>query len=255
MKLIALEMPDDAADLAGWLEGQLVGLDLSTLVAELETIGGLGEGPATPPLSLETILGKERDAVLAHGLASLAQDRVRQLLRHPRLLLDLQELILSSGRPYWHRRAESAVKQGPNSVQRAAIDRDWAWLTANVIEDRITSVPIHSPSVSRPAQHARRSRWRSRSLAALAAAAVVLAVLTFYQWPGRDQKGNGPGGGGVVSSSGWAGTGPMRCRRTYHATPISAIWPMGRKHGSTNAPMTAPPWPNVSASSGRAARS
>jgi hypothetical protein len=107
MKLIALEIPDDAADLAGWLDGHLVGLDLSALVAELETIGRLGERPATPPLSLETILGKEREVVLARGLASLSQDRLRQLLRHPRLLLDLQELIRSSGRPYWHRRAGS----------------------------------------------------------------------------------------------------------------------------------------------------
>jgi hypothetical protein len=209
MKLIALEIPDDAADLAGWLEGHLVGLDLSTLVAELETIGRLGEGPAAPPLSLETILGKEREAVIAHGLASLSQDRLRLLLRHPRHLLDLQEVILSSGRPYWHRRAESALKQAVGSEQRAAIERGWDWLRADVIEDRADSVPVHSLLVSRPAQYKLRSRWRSRSLASLAAAAaVVLAVLTVYQWPGRDQKGNRPGGGGMVSASGWGWSRP-----------------------------------------------
>jgi hypothetical protein len=97
MKLISLEIPDEAAKLAGWLESQLVGLNLTALVAELEAVHGFGQGLAEPPLSLETILGNQRDAVVAQGLGSLSQERLGQLLRHPRLLLDLQELIVSSG--------------------------------------------------------------------------------------------------------------------------------------------------------------
>ena len=50
------------------------------------------------------ILGNQRDAVLAKSLGSLSQERLRQLLRHPRLLLDLQELIVSSGRRSEERR-------------------------------------------------------------------------------------------------------------------------------------------------------
>jgi hypothetical protein len=37
---------------------------------------------------------------------------------------------------------------------------------------------------------------------------VVLALLTVYRWPGRDQDGNGPGGAGVASASGWGWNGP-----------------------------------------------
>jgi hypothetical protein len=62
---------------------QLVGLHLSALVAELEAVHGQGKGPTEPPLSLETILGNQREPVLTHGLAGLPHDRLRQLLRHP----------------------------------------------------------------------------------------------------------------------------------------------------------------------------
>jgi hypothetical protein len=37
---------------------------------------------------------------------------------------------------------------------------------------------------------------------------VVLAILTFYRWPGRDQNGIGPGGAGVASASGWGWSRP-----------------------------------------------
>jgi hypothetical protein len=167
-------------------------------------------------LSLETILGNQRDAVLAHGLGSLSQERLRQLLRHPRLLLDLQELIVSSGRPFWHGRAESALEQAPASDQRAAIDRDWAWLTTNVIDQpaAAVSVPfrpdaIHSSAAPTPARDGTRFRWRLRSMASLAAAAaVILAILTVFRLPGRDQNGNGSGGVGVASPSGWGWNRP-----------------------------------------------
>ena len=46
MKLIALEIPDDATDLANWLEGHLVGLDLSTVVAQLDVVHGFNDAPA-----------------------------------------------------------------------------------------------------------------------------------------------------------------------------------------------------------------
>ncbi|MFI5459247.1 MAG: hypothetical protein ACHRXM_27800 [Isosphaerales bacterium] len=214
MRLIALEIPDDASDLAGWLEGHLVGLELSALVAELEAVHGQaqGHGSAQPPFSLETILGNQRDAVLAGGLVSLPPDHLRQLLRHPRLLLDLQELILISGRPYWHRRAESILEQAPASEQKAAVDRGWDWLTASVIEHPTVSVPIRAGAVHSPASVTRPrsgSRWRSLSVASLAAAAaVVLVVFAVSRWPSCDRAGNGPPGPSVASSSGWGWNRP-----------------------------------------------
>jgi len=193
MKLISLGIPEDASDLAGWLEGHLVGPDLSALVAELEAV----HGSAPPQFSLDTILGNQREAVLSHGLASLPADRLRPLLRHPRLLLDLQELTLSSGGPYWRRRAASIQDQVPG-----AVDRSWAWLAANVIEPLPTSsIPIPSaPPVTRP-----RPRWRSLALSVLSAAAVVIAVVTISQRPELDRKPNGPN---VASSPRWGWNRP-----------------------------------------------
>jgi hypothetical protein len=121
----------------------------------------------------------------------------------------LQELILSSGRPYWHRRGESVLGQDLASEQRSAVERDWAWLTANVIDPpgipaSISIEPRRSDSAPRPAQH----RWGLRSLALLVSAAVVaLAVFTVYPWAVRHQE-REPAGGGLASSSGWGWNRP-----------------------------------------------
>ena len=134
MKLIALEIPDDTAELAGWLEGHLVGLELSALVAELEAVHGPRKVRPSRPCHSRRSWGASAKRCSLTVWHLCREIDLRQLLRHPRLLLDFQELALSSGRPYWHRRAESTLDEDPASEQRAVIDRDWAWLTANVIE-------------------------------------------------------------------------------------------------------------------------
>lgn len=100
MKLYAPDIPDDPAELPGWLERHLTGLDLAALVSELEAVHGPGpEGAAT----LDRVLGDRRGEVLDRGLAALPPDRLRHLLRRPRLLLELQDLVLSSGGDHWRR--------------------------------------------------------------------------------------------------------------------------------------------------------
>jgi hypothetical protein len=96
---IALTIPEDPAEAAGWLERHLVGARLNRLVAELAAVHS---ETANRPVYLAPILrGPRRDAVLDRGLAELSQRRIVALLTHPRLLLDLQELVLSAGRRYW----------------------------------------------------------------------------------------------------------------------------------------------------------
>src|SRR5271155_4211310 len=98
MRLVALEIPDDSAELPGWLEGQLLGFDLAALVAELEAIHGELGAKAIP---LDRLLGTNRGAVLERGLSALPIETLHEFLRRPRQLLDLQELVLVEGGAYW----------------------------------------------------------------------------------------------------------------------------------------------------------
>lgn len=98
MRLHAVDIPDDSARLPAWLEQHLVGPQLGALVAELAAVHAPAPGPAP---SLHDVLGPHEAAVLRDGLAVLPPAALRQLLVRPRLLLDLQELVLTAGGPYW----------------------------------------------------------------------------------------------------------------------------------------------------------
>jgi hypothetical protein len=121
MRLIALEIPDDQARLPGWLEERLLGLDLAALVAELEAAHPPARGAGTP---LGDILGQNRGAVLEKGLSALPPARLRQLLRQPRLLLDLQELILVEGGENWRKTTRE------DRESRQLVERGWNRLDA-----------------------------------------------------------------------------------------------------------------------------
>jgi hypothetical protein len=113
MKLVSMTLPEDPALLASWLEGHLVGLRLADLVAELEAVH---TGPTHTHRSVGELLGSQRGAVLGEGLGTLPAERLRELLRSPRTLLDLQDLIFTEGGPYW--------SQLPRPVElRRAVER------------------------------------------------------------------------------------------------------------------------------------
>jgi hypothetical protein len=99
MSLVALDLPDDAGALPAWLEQRLVGPHLADLAVELAVI----HATADPTPTLADVLGEQREAVLARGLGELPAKRLRQLLRHPALLPQLQELVLTEGGDYWQR--------------------------------------------------------------------------------------------------------------------------------------------------------
>jgi hypothetical protein len=188
MKLIALEIPDDAGALAGWLESHLVGLDLSALIAQLEAVHG--PASARPPIALDTVLGAQRGDVLAHGLSALPPEKLKPLMRYPRLLLDLQDLVATSGGAYWNERAEAALGRS----HQAAIDRGWERLTDRAI-----------PTLATPPIKQFRMRWGALAVAALSAAAVVFAIVTFaHRPPGGPPPENGP----IVATTTWGWTRP-----------------------------------------------
>src|SRR5262245_27095304 len=100
MTIHALEIPDATADLAQWLERHLVGLHLGELVTELAVIQGSPGGTS----DLRDVLGQEYVAVLESGLQSLSHEQLQMLSAQPRLLIELQELVLTQGGGFWLQR-------------------------------------------------------------------------------------------------------------------------------------------------------
>lgn len=117
MMLRAFDIPDDPAALPAWLERQLVGLHLAEVVAELAAVQQAAPGGP----SVQGLLGNRLPGVLAAGLGTLPASVLRQFLCHPTLLLELQELILVGGGPYWDRLA--AAEAGTAELARRGRQR------------------------------------------------------------------------------------------------------------------------------------
>jgi hypothetical protein len=172
---LVLDLPDDPAELAPWLDRKLVGLGLGRLVAELEVVhAGQAGGPAP---ALNAVLAGRLPAVLDTGLSALSRPALRELLRHPRLLLDLQERVLVDGGPYW-------AGLGADDVEVArAVAAGWPGVRTGL---RAPAAPepkgsstlpfVPAPSASPPPYYPPRDRllraWAV--LATMAASALVL---------------------------------------------------------------------------------
>ena len=155
MKLLLMTIPDDPAALAGWLERQLIGLDLAAVIAELTAIHG-ERGADTETLA--DVLGEFADAVRTKGLNELPRARLQRLLRQPQLLLDLQEMVLIEGGRYWEQ-----LPRDPELGRIATLG--WQKLSAAL------------PQPSRP-----KTAWyRHPILVAFATAAAVLIGVFVYQ--------------------------------------------------------------------------
>jgi hypothetical protein len=58
------------------------------------------------------VFGEDRDRPMERGLAVLPGEAIGKLLRHPRLLLELQEQALMFGGEHWRRQEESPGDHG-----------------------------------------------------------------------------------------------------------------------------------------------
>jgi len=189
MRLITLDIPDDSSGLPSWLDRHLVGLDLAALVAELEAV----HGPAmVPPVSLDQVLVARRDAILEQGLVALPADRLRTLLRCPTLLLDLQELILVEGGPYWRGLGQ------PSAEHRDLIERGRRGLENSFTAKGGAASSHRSDVLSKATPVA----WYRRPWAVgLATAASVLAIVV-YERAARPVVPN------VTATAGWGWNRP-----------------------------------------------
>jgi hypothetical protein len=188
MTLPALDIPDEPAEWPAWLESHLLGLDLGDLVAELAAVHG--SPPAGSP-KLHDLLGNRLNAVLSEGLRALAPADFRQLLLRPHLLLELQELVLARGGPYWDR----VTQPDPALAELAERGRrrlgDFLAARAGTLAD----------APSRPAKPAWYRRPWFVSLAT--AAAVLLGVFLYAHF--QPQR---PAGGPAPAAGGWGWNKP-----------------------------------------------
>ena len=237
MKLHAMEFPDDPARWPGWLEQYLTGLDLAALVAELEAVHG---PPSDPVPSVREWLGERLGAVLEGGLRTLPSGMLGRLLRQPRLLLELQELVLTSGGAYWDRVAPASGASTPTSI---ASGRDWrhSWPVKVRGTRRIEARHpgrCGSPGIAGPGSSAwprprRCSRCCSRTTASSPAPPAVRSP----------RRADG------------AGAGPTPCPETCRPPPTSTGLPTRPRTGSGPDPRSRSRWRGGLPSSVRAARS
>jgi hypothetical protein len=197
MKLLAFDVPEDPSRLPSWLESQLTGLDLGQLVAELSAIHSR---EAPNGLRLQNILGDRQERVLQNGLGELPQESLRQLLLHPRLLLELQELVLIGGGPYWQR-----VKQPSNQMSEQLVrglqglERLWAGNRMHASESRVDQGQPRIRSIRE------RLAWSLRpwAVSLATAAAVLLGVFVYhYAFPPTTSPAT------VVAAASWGWSKP-----------------------------------------------
>lgn len=165
MNVHLLEIPESTSDLADWLEGHLVGLHLGTLVAELLAVHGEPDY-----LPLEQILGSDLPRVLNEGLQGVSRDKLVTMLKHPAVLLELQERVVLEGGPHWENRAQS------NSEVLHEVSEGWKRLQTAI------STPHQSGRTATPLPGGGSQNRLMRRSALLAIAALVLVALGLWQF-------------------------------------------------------------------------
>jgi len=177
MNLAALDLPESTSELTPWLEQQLLGPDLLDVVALLEAFHP--HDTASP--SLDEICDGRLQSVLNQGLSALSENQTRGLLRHPRRLIELQQLILTNGGDSWNSPALRAA-DGQSTAQ------NWQRLQGALVSgDQQAQVSPLTPAAS--AQ--RKPVWWLTSVAAMVA--VAIGVVLIQPWKSTSWGWDAPG--------------------------------------------------------------
>lgn len=165
MTLHTLTLPDDPAELPGWLERQLLSPDFGRFLAELQALF-----PATPGTDPPRhLLDRWISVVLTDGLQPVPPDVLRRLLRHPPLLAELQERIAINGGGYWDAVSDrSDDLRDPFERGKRALERVFA-------PDAVASAPDR-PKVAPPAVPKAGARQSSRGYKLLAFVSTGIAA-------------------------------------------------------------------------------
>lgn len=189
MNIIALDLPTDPQAWPGWLEQQLVGLELRDLVEQLEILQG---GPEADVPKLEQVMGEQWDRVRSDGLRVLPPATIADLIRHPRILFELQQRVLEDGGEYWERVPRSERHRQLVQAQRERLAAALTFTATNAespkLGDRSTDTDRSRSLVAVPSEplsvksHRMIDRRWLLATAALAAA-MLLALLPWYRGP------------------------------------------------------------------------
>jgi hypothetical protein len=179
MSLVALNLPENTHDWPDWLERQLVGLELRSLVRQLELIGAEPAGTSLTRLNLDAILGDRRDALLASGLSSLNETQIALLIRHPRVLIDLQELIFEKGGEYWGNVERTPDHESLFIREKQRLSQAFADSLLHADDPKIIESTLPKPTDASQERQTRTvdSRHRTWLLLAAAIAATLLVAL------------------------------------------------------------------------------
>ncbi len=163
MTLLTLTIPDDPAELTGWLERRLVSPDFGQFVAELAA--HFPDVRGTP--DFKKAFDKWAPVAVERGLSAVPADVLGQFLRHPAVLVSLQELVLTDGGAHWDEVADSSEDLTASFSQgKSALDS-----------------LIEAEAVTVPSEVAKRSTGRVYKIWATVstAVAVCLAAVVGYQ--------------------------------------------------------------------------
>jgi hypothetical protein len=171
--------PDNPEDIGPWLDHQLVATTLSELIAELCSIR-----PKEPrPESVESAklwLGDDLPNFLKTGLTKLGQEKIKELLARPVLLLPLQEIALFDGGEYWANLLDK--QQSPDAALKVGLTGQQSCQTPTSI------LPTQDEAATNKA-----AQWqRLAALSSLAAAILVTVVLYGPDLPSPAEKGASP---------------------------------------------------------------
>ena len=160
---IVLDIPEEEDRLFEWLDCVLVGPRLRELVYELSQ----AETAVNDDFDLDAVrtwAGEHLETLLSQGTSGLGDEKVHELLKRPRLLRELQHLVLLDGGAYWHKKIESH----PDIQSRVTALRE------EVLE---TARPLPQPSKGRQRKYVYAYAPVGITIA------VVLCVLVFSNKP------------------------------------------------------------------------
>ena len=159
------------------------------LVAELSSIHPI-DNPQME--TLESLLGSQLNDVLSGGLSVLSDAVLRSLIRHPWLLLDLQEKIFVDGGFHWSNRK-------PTAEEAEQLERVWS---------KVSAVIASKPKI----QNLVGDRPKQKTWNWLAPLALVVSTI-LCAWFLRGQLGNAPNpvvNADLQASCGWTRPGALK---------------------------------------------
>ncbi len=104
---LVFTIPEEADDLFPWLDSIIVGPGFRQFVGELNQVRHVSKETADI-VSARNWTGENLGSLLENGTASLGEDRIRELLQWPNMLVAVQELVLLDGGEYWQRKLDNA---------------------------------------------------------------------------------------------------------------------------------------------------